>query len=761
VQIDGLGYLELRKSLLRGEMPFIAKLLKSEHYALHHLYSGLPSSTPSVQGELFYGVKTAVPAFAFIDQKKDTIYRMYEPRSAMAIEQELTISGGEPLLTGGSAYSDIYTGGAHESHFCASSLGWSDVLSGIRPIIWLGVVLLYLPTIVRTFLLVILEFLLSIVDMLRGWFSGYDVKAEFKFVPARVAISVLMRDMITIGARLDIARGLPIIHLNYLGYDEQAHRRGPGSAFAHFALKGIDDRIKSLWAAGHQSTGRHYELWIYSDHGQESTLQYENLTGSGIVDAVQAAIKILIPDTDIRVQSLSERIDQRRYNLFGGSLFQKLFPTSLPAEHTLYSNGVSVVAMGPLGHIYLNASTSGLLAMSSLANHLVDQFQIPGVVYIQDDQVVARCKNGLLVLPEDGPLLLGASHFAMNEAIEDLIALARHPYAGKLILLGWVAGSQPLSFPRENGAHAGVGPLETGAFSLLPEDHGMADDTAGVLRPANLRNRALRLLRQKNNTSFEHYHRQRSNRKSGTLRVVSYNVHSCVGMDSRIAPERIAKILSRYRPDVVALQELDLGRYRTDRIDQAQLIARSLSMDHVFHPAMQSDGEEYGDAILTHFPVVACKSANLPTVDERSVLEPRGVLWLTIVVDGVEIQVLNTHLGLYSGEQRVQAKELTSERWLNHPACTGPTILCGDMNATPRSATMKKLSEYMLDSQAIGPEVVQKNTFASRVPTLCIDHVLLRNIKRVSSVQVPSTELIKLASDHLPLIVDLEFDMPV
>jgi len=760
VQIDGLGFNELEKALKGGEMPFMKKLLDAEHYALHPLYSGLPSSTPGVQGELFYGIKSAVPAFAFIDQETDTVHRMYEQYSAKTIEQQLLLRTEVPLLSGGSAYCNIYTGGASEPHFCAASMGWSDVISGIRPMVWLGVILLYLPLIIRTVLLVAFEFVLAVIDMMLGWFSGYDVQAEFKFVPSRVAISVLMRDMITIGARMDIARGLPIIHLNYLGYDEQAHRRGPRSAFAHLALKGIDDRIRSLWSAGHQSQGRHYDLWIYSDHGQESTLQYEKLTGNSLVDAVRAAVDSQLPDANIRVQSLHERIDQRRTNLFGGVLLQNIFPTPQPVNKALDTRSVAVVAMGPVGHIYLDSMTIESCSLPALAVHLVEQFQLPGVLYIDDDRVFARCANGLLSLPEDSVSLLGASHPALHQVKDDLIALVRHPKAGQLVLLGWVAGALPLSFPRENGAHAGIGPLETGAFALLPDEHGMEGDMPSVLRPLDLRRRALDLRQASAAKDTLQYHKQRKNRKPGTLRVMSYNVHSCLGMDGRIAPERIARIVSRYQPDVIALQELDVGRERTDGVDQVRLIAQALDLGHMFHPTVHVEGEEYGDAVLTHLPVVSCRTGVLPTLDYRRELEPRGVLWLTVMVDECQVQILNTHLGLSSAEQRVQVDELMSDRWLANPGCSGPTILCGDLNATPRSETLRRFGMTMAESQSLLPDSVRNNTFSGRAPYWCIDHVLVRDIKRVMGVQVANTELTRLASDHLPLIVDLELPMP-
>jgi len=46
---------------------------------------------------------------------------------------------------------------------------------------------------------------------------------------------------------------------------------------------------------------------------------------------------------------------------------------------------------------------------------------------------------------------------------------------------------------------------------------------------------------------------------SETFSVMTYNVHSCIGMDGKISPLRIAEVIDRYHPDVIALQELDAG----------------------------------------------------------------------------------------------------------------------------------------------------------------------------------------------------------
>src|SRR5690606_14554547 len=87
IQIDGLSQYEFRRALNRGELPFLKRLLDRENYQEQSHYSGLPASTPAVQGELFYGVKTVVPAFAFRDPDARKISLMYDPAVAACYEK--------------------------------------------------------------------------------------------------------------------------------------------------------------------------------------------------------------------------------------------------------------------------------------------------------------------------------------------------------------------------------------------------------------------------------------------------------------------------------------------------------------------------------------------------------------------------------------------------------------------------------------------------------------------------------------------------
>src|ERR1044072_9807913 len=86
---------------------------------------------------------------------------------------------------------------------------------------------------------------------------------------------------------------------------------------------------------------------------------------------------------------------------------------------------------------------------------------------------------------------------------------------------------------------------------------------------------------------------------SERLRVATYNVHGCVGMDGQRSEGRITEVIATMSADIVGLQELDLGRARSAHVDQAALIAEELGWKYHFHPAIRSGDEQYGNAIVS------------------------------------------------------------------------------------------------------------------------------------------------------------------
>ena len=118
--------------------------------------------------------------------------------------------------------------------------------------------------------------------------------------------------------------------------------------------------------------------------------------------------------------------------------------------------------------------------------------------------------------------------------------------------------------------------------------------------------------------------------------LATYNVHGCVGMDGQRSEDRIAEVIASMSADIVGLQELDLGRARSADVDQAALIAEELGWKYYFHPAMRRGDEQYGNAIVSRFPIALkradempgvapwyCRSATWPAAGSSSAARPR------------------------------------------------------------------------------------------------------------------------------------------
>jgi endonuclease/exonuclease/phosphatase family metal-dependent hydrolase len=239
-----------------------------------------------------------------------------------------------------------------------------------------------------------------------------------------------------------------------------------------------------------------------------------------------------------------------------------------------------------------------------------------------------------------------------------------------------------------------------------------------------------------------------------TLRVMTYNVHRCVGVDRNLDLERVASVIAAARCDIVALQELDVGRRRTRNIDQAHQLAELLGMRSHFNAALHVEEERYGDAILTALPETLVRAGPLPHYRKMRGLETRGAVWITVEALGRKIQVLNTHLGLIPAEQQQQAAALIGD-WMASDAWTSPAILLGDFNAGPYSRAYRMLNAALRDAQTLYP-YAPVSTFPSKLPFMRIDHVFLAGPWKVRKVETPYVGLARVASDHLPLVVELD-----
>ena len=134
----------------------------------------------------------------------------------------------------------------------------------------------------------------------------------------------------------------------------------------------------------------------------------------------------------------------------------------------------------------------------------------------------------------------------------------------------------------------------------------------------------------------------------------------------------------------------------------------------------------------------------------------RSALWVEIDFGSDRcLQIINTHLSIYPTEQKIQAAQLIEE-WVQPASLLGPVVLCGDFNARPNSATCKIFRETLVDVESFDRRPT-KPTLFSPFPISRVDHIFVGEGVRAKNTTVVSSRLAKTASDHLPLIVDLEF----
>jgi len=315
----------------------------------------------------------------------------------------------------------------------------------------------------------------------------------------------------------------------------------------------------------------------------------------------------------------------------------------------------------------------------------------------------------------------------------------------------------------EHGAHGGPGPRETSAFALLPPEVTAPHVT---LRPAVLRAMALRVLQGvitaeptepgPVTAAVPKAPSKEPSQAGVPFRLVCYNVHGCRGMDGKFSPQRIARVISGLEPDVICLQELDQSRTRSGGIDQVDAIANSLRVDYHFHAVAEIDDGRFGNAVLSPHPLRSIASGPLPALRTLPGLEDRGVLWVTVAFPGCDVHVINTHLSILEQERRLQVDALMAPDWVG--GLDGmPAVFCGDLNAAPDSYTCRRLGEQLRSVDNGRARRSALNTWSSRIPMRRIDHVFVTDAVQVREVRVPRTRLTRVASDHLPLVVDLSY----
>lgn len=238
-----------------------------------------------------------------------------------------------------------------------------------------------------------------------------------------------------------------------------------------------------------------------------------------------------------------------------------------------------------------------------------------------------------------------------------------------------------------------------------------------------------------------------------TVRVVTYNIHKCRGLDRRVRPERIASVLKETGGDIIALQEVLSIEGKGHEHHQARCIAESLGMDYCIGENRRLYGGAYGNVTLSRLPLLKVENFDI-TWRGR---ERRGCLRTDIHLKELgTLHVFNIHLGTAYIERRFQGRKLVSDEILNNSEVKGPRVVVGDFNEWTHGLASRLLSSHF-KSADLRYHMSRARTYPGILPLVHLDHVYYDDSLELKRMMLHRSRTALIASDHLPLVADFQF----
>lgn len=221
------------------------------------------------------------------------------------------------------------------------------------------------------------------------------------------------------------------------------------------------------------------------------------------------------------------------------------------------------------------------------------------------------------------------------------------------------------------------------------------------------------------------------------LSIMTFNVRNGRGMDDKVDYARTAKVIARYHPDVVALQELDSVTKRSGGDNVLEKIAGVAEYKSAYAAAIPFDGGKYGVGSLFREQPVQFYNIPLPGEEEQRTLQ---------VIEFSSFVLFNAHLSLTEADRNRSGEIINEER----KKFTKPVFLTGDLNAEPASTLITSLKKKW---KQLSPDAF---TFPASIPDEQLDYIFV-SAERASAFEIISSEVVadSLTSDHRPVVVRL------
>lgn len=234
------------------------------------------------------------------------------------------------------------------------------------------------------------------------------------------------------------------------------------------------------------------------------------------------------------------------------------------------------------------------------------------------------------------------------------------------------------------------------------------------------------------------------------VRIATYNVHKCRGLDRRVNASRIGTVLQEIDADIVALQEVSWSTAADQAPHQARYLAERLGFYYQVGETRRWGKRVHGNAVLSRFPIVGTYQYDLT----HRRYERRGCLRVDVILprEGL-LHVFNVHLALIPKDRRSQIHKLMSGECLFNPELRGACIVLGDFNEGPRGAATQLL-RTRFRSVDILHRSRRANTYPGLIPLVPLDHIYFDTSLQVEAAQLHRSPMAMIASDHAPIVAD-------